>query len=407
MARPQTTDAILDQLAKVRAGQVTHSPAPAALPLSPWPETTLNPPGGQPHPEGRGRRQALASGKPPGMIAVLVGLAAVAMGVPLGLQLIGVEIFQSQPDNADGQLVTPIFKVTEHRTLPGHTADVTDLLLLKDGQTLVTSSADETIRLWNLQTGAEIRQLKGHSSVVNALTRTTDQTTLISAGADRRLNFWSLPDGELIHQVEAAHLSPINSLAVSHNGQWLASADSGGVIKLWNLNTLDMIETLSQDGLGTINHVQFTRDDAHLASGGKELLLWDLNHPQDPIALAGHTSFINRLEVSDDNQTLISASADRTVRLWNIANHTLIATLQGHQSYVNDAQVDGPRLWSADEAQTILIWDLHQEVPLRQLQGFKTDIWRFAVQPNGRIVTIGGDRHNVTISIPALESTGN
>ena len=85
-------------------------------------------------------------------------------------------------------------------------------------------------------------------------------------------------------------------------------------------------------------------------AGGKSLQLWDLSAAEDPISLEGHTSFINRLEVSDDNQILISASADKTVRLWDIPTQTWKATLAGHQSFVNDVMVDGPRLWSADES---------------------------------------------------------
>ena len=406
MARPQTTNVIIERLGKIRAGQVTHPPTKATS-LGRWPETTLDAHEAITQPDRPSLSKSLHWVKRPWVIGiVLIGFTTLAYGRPWKSLA---PSSQDQPVAGEGYVPASIsvYKVSEYRSLPGHRADVTDLLLLKDGQTLATSSADETIRLWNLQTGAEIQQLTGHNSSVNALTRTTDQNTLISAGADRRIMFWSLPNGERIDQIDAAHASPINSLAVSNNGRWLASADSGGAIKLWDLNTLEMINTLTADNIGTINHLRFTRDDSFLVSGGKELLLWSLDDKSPPVALEGHSSFINRLEVSDDNQTLISASADKTVRLWDIATQTLVATLGGHQSYVNDVKVDGPRLWSSDEAKTILVWDLHQEMPVRQLEGFDTDIWRFAVQPNDRIVTIGGDRHNVTIWVPDLEPVRN
>jgi serine/threonine protein kinase len=399
--RPQTTDVIQEQLGKVQAGQATNPPLPG-FSTQAWPETTLNPHEAQTQPDRLPVHKSLLRLKSPWTVAILLGLAALAYGLPRTLNLPGQNPAQNVASSG-AEAGVPQYSVSEYRSLPGHTADVKDLLLLKDGQTLITSSADETIRLWNLQTGAEIKRLTGHNSSVNALALTTDQNTLISTGADRRITFWTLPEGETVDDIENAHDSSINALAVSNNGQWLASGDSIGVIKLWDLNTLEVIDTLTADNIGTINHLRFTRDDAYLASGGKSLQLWELSNPAEPISLEGHTSFINRLEVSDDNQTLISASADKTVRLWDIATQTWQATLAGHQSYVNDVMVDGPRLWSADEAQTILVWDLNQEAPVRQIVGFDTDIWRFAVQPNGRIVTVGGDRHNVTISIPSLE----
>lgn len=406
MDRPQTTEVILEQLAKIRTAQVTSSEDKATAPPSDWPETTLDPHATITQPEQPPLGKSLLRYNHLWILLVLMGLAALLYTVPWKVILTGRQALQVE-DAIPASANIPTYNVSKYRSLPGHTADIKDLLLLKDGATLVTGSADETIRIWNLQTGAELRQLNGHSSSVNALDRTIDQNTLISAGADRRINFWSLPDGELINSIDDAHDGSINSLAISNNGRWLASADGNGIIKLWDLNTLEVLDTLTVEAIGTINHLRFTRDDSYLASGGKKLLLWDLNNVAEPISLEGHTTFINRLEVSDDNQTLISASADRTVRLWDIPSKTLRATLEGHESYVNDVMVDGPRLWSADEAQTIFVWDLNQAIPLRRLKGFDTDIWRFAVQPNDRIVTIGGDRHNVTISISNLEPTGN
>jgi WD40 repeat protein len=151
---------------------------------------------------------------------------------------------------------------------------------------------------------------------------------------------------------------------------------------------------------GTVNDLRFGRDDGFVASGGKSLQLWplaNLDKGANPIprTFPGHTSFINQLAVSEDNQTLITASADKTIGLWQIASGTRQAVLEGHQSYVNSLRIEGAYLWSADQAGTMLVWDLNQQRPLRRVRGFDRDIWRFVLQPPSTLITIGGDQAQV------------
>ncbi|HIK44159.1 MAG TPA: serine/threonine protein kinase [Leptolyngbyaceae cyanobacterium M65_K2018_010] len=409
--RPQTTRIILDRLAQVRVAQGTRLPVANQSHPSPppaWPVTTLDPQ------EAVTQADALRPWLPPWLDQrpwVLAGLTGLALAVPLAWWALS----RSQPPAPlDASALTaaaaPSMTVTPLASLAGHSGEIKDLLLLRDGKTLISASADDTIRIWDLDAGALKQTLDQHGNVVKALAMTTDQSTLISTGDDRTLRFWRLPSGQPIGVIENAHGVPMTALAVSHNGKLMASADSDGTIKLWNLSdpngtinpqafpSLQPWRTLKADG--TVNDLRFAGDDSFLASGGKQLQIWDLaalaesppNTAWTPVTLEGHTSFVNQIALSDDNQTLISASADRTVRLWDVASRSPKAVLTGHQSFVNDLRVDGPRLWSADEDRTMVVWNLNQVVPMRKIEGFDTDIWRFTVRPNGDIVTVGGNQ---------------
>ena len=412
--RPPTTAAILDRLGQIRAAQVTRPPQDPQIPAQAadsWPQTTLEPP------ELDSQTDAARSFLPPWLDRrpwLLAGLTGLALAIPLTWYALsrggtlGDPAAMTQPSLEQVE-VTPVL------ALAGHTGDIYDLLLLRDGKTLITASADETIRLWNLEAGTLITTLTQHNNVVKSLTTTTDQAVLISTGDDRTLRFWALPDGAPLGQIDNAHGIPTTAVEVSNNNRWLASADGDGTIKLWPLVTDDgrlNLAAMTEAGpsytlqaQGTINDLLFSRDNRWLASGGASLHLWDLSvldaaNPAlvpEAITLEGHTSFVNRLAVSDDNQTLITASADKTVRLWNLMTQTSQAVLEGHQSYVNTLRVDGPQLWSADADKVILVWDLQQRAPVRQINGFATDIWRFTLQPNGRLVTIGGSQPLVRV----------
>lgn len=406
--RPQTTEVILERLAQIKTGQTTPTPASSGHKinaLAQWPETTLHPHDAQTVPEATRRFMPPWLDQRPWLLAGLTGLA---LALPLAWYGVTRGILSPlTTENTSNPTLQRLTVTAAAPPLSGHQADVLDLILLKDGNTLITSSADETIRVWDLDAGTEVRQLDGHTNVVKALALTPDQEVLISAGDDRSIRFWNLEDGKPIKTLENAHSGPITALEVTNNGKLLVSADSDGEIKLWNLADRDgnvdlqnlanpaPIRTLQADG--TINDLRFTRDDSFLASGGKTLMLWDMNNLEAPTQLEGHKSFINRLDISADDRTLISASADKTIRLWDIASKSEQAILEGHQSYVNDLRVDGPRVWSSDENKTIFVWNLNQSTPMADIQGFSTDIWRFSVRPNGQIVVIGGNQNQINL----------
>ncbi|QQE64719.1 hypothetical protein GFS31_14000 [Leptolyngbya sp. BL0902] len=405
--RPATTDAILERLGQIRAAQSSRLPPPC-LPSgqggNSWPQTTLNATEPETQVEPAPSRFPRWLGGRPWLVA---GLAGLILSLPLTWYAFRRGEGVTAPGAINQPDLTPV-TVTPTLALAGHTGDVYDLLLLRDGITLITASADETIRFWDLEAGTLVKTLDQPTNVVKALAITTDQTVLISTGDDRALRFWALPEGDPLGQINNAHNIPTTAVEVSNNNRWLASADGDGTIQLWPLITVDgrlNLAAMAEAGpshrfqaQGTINDLLFSRDNRWLVSGGASLHLWDLSslgagaEVPAPITLEGHTSFVNRLAISDDNQTLMTASADTTVRLWNLTTQTPQAVLEGHQSYVNTLRAHGSRLWSADANNVILVWDLQQQVPVGQINGFATDIWRFAVRPNGHIVTIGGSQ---------------
>jgi len=409
--RPQTTAGILERLALVRSRQVSVSPGSAASADTNWPVTTLNPQ------EAQTLAEPSRSFLPPWLDQrpwLLAGLTGLALAVPLGWYAITRSPRGAVPELSVMAQV-PQVSVQPLGSLSGHEGYVLDMLLLKDGHTLVTASADQTVRFWDLNTQRLSKTLKGHTNGVKALTMTTDQEILISAGDDRTIRFWDMATGQPLVTLVDAHPLPINALEVSNNGALLISADGGGNIYLWKLtdqsgrvNPQSLVAdgpdlTLQADG--AVNDLLLTGDDSYLISGGKSLLVWTMaDLLREPTALIGHEplTFVNRLDISEDNLTLVSASSDKTVRLWNMADRTPKAILRGHQDYVNDVRIEGQRLWSSDAAQTISVWDLQQNAHVETIVGFNTDIWRFAVQPNDQIVTLGGSDHVVGLwSLPA------
>ncbi|MFK0735411.1 MAG: WD40 repeat domain-containing protein, partial [Gloeotrichia echinulata HAB0833] len=63
-----------------------------------------------------------------------------------------------------------------------------------DGKTLASGSRDNTIKIWNIATGKEIRTLNGHSSFVNSVAFSPDGKTLASGSLDKTIKIWRLSE---------------------------------------------------------------------------------------------------------------------------------------------------------------------------------------------------------------------
>ncbi len=168
----------------------------------------------------------------------------------------------------------------------------------------------------------------GSSACVNAVAISPDGEIIASGGDDKTVKLWKLETGELIYTL-SGHSHFIKSVAFSPDGEILATGSDDRTIKLWNVSTGEEICTL----LGhdhTVKSVTFHPDGQILASGSwdKTIKLWDIQTRELVCTLTGHQLQVNSVAFSRSNVTgetpvlLASASFDRRVRVWDCQNLT-------------------------------------------------------------------------------------
>ncbi|ELR70726.1 WD40 repeat protein [Fulvivirga imtechensis AK7] len=166
------------------------------------------------------------------------------------------------------------------------------------------------------------------------------------------------------------------------------------------------LETVVQRGhYEAIKAVTFTPDGKNLltASRDKSIKLWDVASGRELRSFLGHSSTVNDLDVSNDGKYFVSSGADKVARLWEIETGRLIRTFRGHNDLLTtvDLSGDGKQLITAGYDWVAILWDVTTGDTLRTFKvnpdkglGYGIDA-RFTV--DDRLVAFGADNRTTTV----------
>ena len=281
------------------------------------------------------------------------------------------------------------------RTLIGHARSVNACVVSPDGRRVVSASTDETLKVWDLDTGGVLATLQGHASAVTACAVTSDGHRVVSASEDETLKLWDLDTGRVLATFQG-HASAVTACAVTPDGRRVVSGSSDQTLKLWDLDTGRALATL-QGHASAVTACAVTPDGRRVVSGSSDqtLKVWDLDTGRVLATLHGHTDRVTACAVTPDGRRVVSGSLDRTLKVWDLDTGGVLATLQGHNDQVTACAVmpDGRRAVSASEDRTLKVWELGTGRVLATLRGHSYWVTAGAVTPDGRrVVSASRDR---------------
>jgi WD40 repeat protein/predicted Ser/Thr protein kinase len=244
----------------------------------------------------------------------------------------------------------------------------------------------------------------GALSRVNALAISPDGNTLASGSDDKNIKLWDLNTQKILATL-SGHSQAVKSVAFSPDGQILATASDDKTIKLWQVETLKEICTLSGHS-HAVKSVAFSPDGQILASGSwdKTIKLWDVNTGRELFTITGHQLQVSSVAFSPDGKLLASASYDRTTRLWQIPAlessqrkfenrpcYSLLSTLSGHAWAVLTAAFspDGQILATGSDDNTIKLWEVNTGQLICTLVGHSWSVVAVAFTADGETLLSG------------------
>lgn len=236
------------------------------------------------------------------------------------------------------------------KTLQGHQDSVYNAVFTPDGKTLISSGADCTIRIWDIETRKCIKVLQGHTKGIWGLVliprsityqhNNTDTDTdtgniiIASASDDQTVKLWDIVTSECIHTF-TEHREWVKKVAFNSQGI-LASCSLDQTIRLWDIQNKSCIGVLDGCGHGIMS-ITFVDDNSNLlasCSVDGKVRLWDITTKKCIKILQGHTNSVDNIVSNPQGTLLLSCGQDFSVRLWDIATGECIRTLKARHSWI-------------------------------------------------------------------------
>jgi WD40 repeat protein len=301
-----------------------------------------------------------------------------------------------------------VYEIQEKNRLQSHRNEILSISFNPTQPILASTSADKTVRLWNLD-GILLKKLEGHEKSVNRVIFSPDGRMLASASSDGTVKLWNL-DGKLLKTlkhlcINKENIKPepcsnaVNGISFSPDGQMIASSNADGTIELWNRDGKPL-KTLKKAHDGEIKSVVFNPDRTNTtvafasSSTDKTVRLWSKDGKLTKI-LPGHEDWVYGVNFSPDGKKIISigGGSDRNIKLWSL-NGTILKSWVGHTNAIRGVSFspDGTKIASVSDDKTLKLWSSSDGTLLSNIRS-KNSLNDVSFSPDGKtIASAGGDK---------------
>jgi Tol biopolymer transport system component len=197
----------------------------------------------------------------------------------------------------------------------------------------------------------------------------------------------------------AGILPEVTSLAWSDNG--ILAVGLFRTVQFWDTNSKTLKSTWKGHS-DAVRALVYSRDGKRLAAAGGpggsagEVRIWNVEQNREERTFgADHPDSILSLAWSPDGTRIVTASADRSLKIWNTADGRLLSTLRDHADMVYGVSwsADGKLLVSAGADKQVKVWNAETGRRLYSLQPHEDVIYGVQISPNGaRFCTVSADK---------------
>ncbi|CAE6498821.1 unnamed protein product [Rhizoctonia solani] len=245
--------------------------------------------------------------------------------------------------------------------LVGHSSSINFLTISSDGSRIISGANDNTVRIWDSQTGAQTGgNLTGHSGYVYCVAISPDKARIVSGSYDKTLRLWDTTTYRNTNTYQ--HTSIVRRTGFSPDGTRIAFASDDYKLYLMDPATFRVIGSAFHGHSGVVNCMVFSPDGGHIASASSDcaVIMWDTKtYSRTSQSFPGHTSSVQSVAFSHCGTQLVSGASNGSMRVWETKTGNVVLTLTGHSNSVMAVAFSpyGSCILSASSDNTVRLWD--------------------------------------------------
>ena len=244
--------------------------------------------------------------------------------------------------------------------LAEHKSAVLGLAWSPDGKHVASGGADETIRVWDSRTGARRLLLADQDGIVQSIAFSPD-STLLAAIAGQTATLWRVSDGKEYRRWR--HRDTPATITFSRDGRLIATGSARGEIRIWDRESEGEHRSIST-GLG-LNGAFFSPDSTTIASAHTDgtIVIWDVSTGRQVSAMKGPQRSVEWIDFSPDGQRIASCTADMVLKVWDVPSASEVYSLRAHNAPVKCVRFspDGTSIATCGQDSLVKIWETQLE----------------------------------------------
>jgi WD40 repeat protein len=281
-------------------------------------------------------------------------------------------------------------------SLVGHRGFVSSLAWRNDGKYLLTSSYDNTAKIWQAGTGQLVRSVTVNDVDLNVAAFSPDGKSFAIGGDDKLVRVFETESGKLIRSLKG-HEEIVEALAFASNGKWLASGDDNGGLRIWNSKG-ELVKTL-KSGQSIVRQVGFSPDSATLATvGDNSVRLWSAPKWTAKVITAKDDRQVYSFSWAANGKRIVIAASDYVVRLIDLEHNNAFSLIGKHADGVNSViWLDAKAIVSGGVDGLVRGWDVASKKQSFSFSGTPSRLKSVAYSNDGKMFATVANETDILI----------